>query len=176
MSASTTVATLAQRNQQLMFGMRDLFVELVAGDTPDLSSRQYAVLFKVYCAASPQETARLTVRDLASDLNVSKPAITRALDRLSEYDYVQRKTDPMDRRSVLINRTARGQKYFAVLTHSVSRAFNNSSMRRTVESLIAVDKRRSKLPETVDPTNAETTAARAARKAQRATDTPPTET
>jgi hypothetical protein len=29
---------------------------------------------------------------------VSKPAITRALDRLSEFDLVSRKTDPHDRR------------------------------------------------------------------------------
>jgi DNA-binding MarR family transcriptional regulator len=39
---------------------------------------------------------------------VSKPAITRALDRLSEFDLVRRKTDPLDRRSVLVQRTGTG--------------------------------------------------------------------
>ena len=33
-----------------------------------------------------------TVRGLAAKLNVAKPAITRALDRLSEFDLVRRKT------------------------------------------------------------------------------------
>jgi DNA-binding MarR family transcriptional regulator len=49
-----------------------------------------------------------TVRALAAKLNVSKPAITRALDRLSEFDLVRRKTDPLDRRSVLVQRTISG--------------------------------------------------------------------
>lgn len=49
-----------------------------------------------------------TVRGLAATLNVSKPAITRALDRLGELDLARRKTDPQDRRSVLVQRTVKG--------------------------------------------------------------------
>ena len=52
-----------------------------------------------------------TVRGLAAKLNVSKPAITRALDRLSEFDLVRRKTDPLDRRSVLVQRTVFGTAF-----------------------------------------------------------------
>jgi DNA-binding MarR family transcriptional regulator len=52
-----------------------------------------------------------TVRGLAAKLKVSKPAITRALDRLSEFDLVRRKTDPLDRRSVLVQRTAIGMAF-----------------------------------------------------------------
>jgi DNA-binding MarR family transcriptional regulator len=48
---------------------------------------------------------------LAAKLNVSKPAITRALDRLSEFDLVRRKTDPQDRRSVLVQRTVAGNGF-----------------------------------------------------------------
>ena len=51
------------------------------------------------------------MRGLASDLNVSKPAITRALDRLGELDLARRKVDPMDRRSVLVQRTLKGQAF-----------------------------------------------------------------
>jgi DNA-binding MarR family transcriptional regulator len=51
------------------------------------------------------------VRGLAAKLGVSKPAITRALDRLSEFDLVRRKTDPLDRRSVLVQRTATGMAF-----------------------------------------------------------------
>jgi len=37
--------------------------------------------------------------------------VTRALDRLSEFDLVRRKTDPLDRRSVLVQRTAPGMAF-----------------------------------------------------------------
>ena len=52
-----------------------------------------------------------TVRGLAADLNVSKPAITRALDRLGELELARRKVDPADRRSVLVQRTLKGQAF-----------------------------------------------------------------
>jgi DNA-binding MarR family transcriptional regulator len=52
-----------------------------------------------------------TVRGLAADLNVSKPAITRALDRLGELDLARRKVDPLDRRSVLVQRTLKGAAF-----------------------------------------------------------------
>jgi DNA-binding MarR family transcriptional regulator len=57
------------------------------------------------------ETEAQTVRGLAFRLNVSKPAITRALDRLAEFDLIRRKTDPLDRRSVLVQRTATGMAF-----------------------------------------------------------------
>ena len=40
---------------------------------------------------------------LAAELNVSKLAITRALDRLGEFDFARRKVDPLDRRSILVS-------------------------------------------------------------------------
>ena len=45
---------------------------------------------------------------LAAALKVSKPAITRALDRLAEFELVRRKVDQADRRSVLVQRTPKG--------------------------------------------------------------------
>ena len=42
---------------------------------------------------------------------VSKPAITRALDRLGELDLARRKVDPADRRSVLVQRTLKGTAF-----------------------------------------------------------------
>ncbi len=51
------------------------------------------------------------MRGLSADLNVSKPAITRALDRLGELDFIRRKVDPLDRRSVLAQRTAKGAAF-----------------------------------------------------------------
>ncbi|TAN66701.1 MAG: MarR family transcriptional regulator, partial [Magnetospirillum sp.] len=52
-----------------------------------------------------------TVRGLAATLNISKPAITRALDRLTEFGLVKRKVDDQDRRSVLIQRTVKGSVF-----------------------------------------------------------------
>ncbi|MGY8934971.1 MAG: MarR family transcriptional regulator [Alphaproteobacteria bacterium] len=37
-------------------------------------------------------------------MNVSKPAITRALDRLYTLDFVRSKPDDADRRSIIIQR------------------------------------------------------------------------
>lgn len=86
--------------------LRDTVVALVRRDGPDLSARQLGVFLTVYLAEGPH-----TVRGLAAELNVSKPAITRALDRLGELDLARRKVDPMDRRSVLVQRTLKGASF-----------------------------------------------------------------
>jgi DNA-binding MarR family transcriptional regulator len=86
--------------------LRETIVALVRSDGPDLSARQLAVLLTVYLGEGPH-----TVRGLAHDLNVSKPAITRALDRLGELDLARRKVDPADRRSVLVQRTPKGTTF-----------------------------------------------------------------
>jgi DNA-binding MarR family transcriptional regulator len=75
-------------------------------DAPDLSARQMGLLLNVYLKPPPH-----TVRGLAKSLNVSKPAITRAVNRLSELGMVKRKTDDADRRSVLIQRTVKGSVF-----------------------------------------------------------------
>jgi DNA-binding MarR family transcriptional regulator len=46
---------------------------------------------------------------------VSKPAITRSLDRLAELGLAKRAPDPRDRRSVLVTRTRRGNDLLADL-------------------------------------------------------------
>jgi len=94
----------AQANTDQLIGiLRETIVSLVRRDGPDLSARQLGVLLTVYLNDGPH-----TVRGLAAELNVSKPAITRALDRLGELDLARRKVDPMDRRSVLVQRTLKG--------------------------------------------------------------------
>jgi DNA-binding MarR family transcriptional regulator len=82
---------------------RRAIVTSVRRDAPDLSARQMAMLLTVYLTRPPH-----TVRGLANILKVSKPAVTRALDRLAELQLVRRKVDDEDRRSVLIQRTVRG--------------------------------------------------------------------
>lgn len=97
---------IAQTADQMVAILRDTIVALVRRDGPDLSARQLGVFLTCYL----QEGAH-TVRGLAAELNVSKPAITRALDRLGELDLARRKVDPMDRRSVLVQRTLKGAAF-----------------------------------------------------------------
>jgi hypothetical protein len=56
---------------QLVGILRDTVVALVRRDGPDLSARQLGVFLTVYLTDGPH-----TVRGLAAELNVSKPAIT----------------------------------------------------------------------------------------------------
>ena len=91
---------------QILDLWRGALVESLRRDAPDLTSRQLAVLLTVYLTPQPH-----TVRGLAATLRVSKPAITRALDRLGTYDLVRRKTDDDDRRSILVQRTVKGSVY-----------------------------------------------------------------
>lgn len=101
--------------------LRDTIVALVRRDGPDLSSRQLGVFLTCYL----QDGAH-TVRGLAADLNVSKPAITRALDRLGELDLARRKVDPMDRRSVLVQRTLKGTAFLRDLRGIMAEASGTS--------------------------------------------------
>ncbi len=97
--------------------LRETVVALVRRDGPDLSARQLGVFLTVYLTDGPH-----TVRGLAAELNVSKPAITRALDRLGELDLARRKVDPMDRRSVLVQRTLKGAAFLRDLRTTMGEA------------------------------------------------------
>jgi DNA-binding MarR family transcriptional regulator len=102
---------------------RRAIVTSVRRDAPDLSARQMALLLTVYLTRPPH-----TVRGLANGLNVSKPAVTRALDRLGDLQLVRRKVDEDDRRSVLIQRTVRGSVFlreFAELIAEAAKSLDN---------------------------------------------------
>lgn len=73
---------------------------------PDLSSRQMAMLLTIYLTPPPH-----TVRGLAQQLRISKPAVTRGLDKLGKLELARRKTDENDRRSILVQRTVRGSVF-----------------------------------------------------------------
>lgn len=109
--------SLQNNPDALLDVLRDTVVALVRRDGPDLSARQLGVLLTVYLADGPH-----TVRGLAAELKVSKPAITRALDRLGELDLARRKVDPMDRRSVLVQRTLKGSAFLRDLRGTMAEA------------------------------------------------------
>ncbi len=93
----------SESNEQLLGMLRHSITELVRREGPDLTARQLATFLICYLESEAQ-----TVRGLAAKLNISKPAVTRALDRLVEFDLVRRKDDPLDRRSILVQRTQTG--------------------------------------------------------------------
>ena len=111
------MAVASTNSDQLIGVLRDTIVGLVRRDGVDLSSRQLGVFLTCYLRDGGH-----TVRGLAAELNVSKPAITRALDRLGELDYARRKTDPADRRSVLVQRTVKGAAFLRELRSILSEA------------------------------------------------------
>lgn len=84
----------------------DVTMDSVRDDAPDLTARQQAVMMTVYLISAPH-----TVRSLAAHLNVTKAVITRALDTLGRYGFIDRARDPGDKRSVLVIRTGRGSSY-----------------------------------------------------------------
>jgi len=96
---------------------RRAIVSSVRLDAPDLTARQMALLLSVYLTPPPH-----TVRGIAESLKISKPAVTRAIDRLSDMELVRRKTDDQDRRSVLIQRTVRGSVFLREYGELISAA------------------------------------------------------
>ncbi len=97
-------------------------LDMLKSQGPDLSTRQIAVLLTVYLEDRPH-----TVRQLAKELNISKPAVTRALDRLCKDGLLRRKTDDKDRRSVLIQRTVKGSVFLSEFGGAIQRAAQKQS-------------------------------------------------
>lgn len=85
----------------------------------DLSARQTAVLLNVYLMPPPH-----SIKGLADELMISKPAVCRAVDALEKSKLVKRIRDRQDKRNVLIQRTVKGSVYlseFADIILSLSR-------------------------------------------------------
>lgn len=124
-------------NDQMLSLLRDTIVAMVRKDGPDLSARQLGVFLTCYL----QEGAH-TVRGLAAELNVSKPAITRALDRLGELDLARRKVDPLDRRSVLVQRTLRGAAFLREMRSVMNEAAGVKASKAKTASVSRIATRR----------------------------------
>ena len=84
---------------------------VVRGGGPDLSSRQLSILLAVYLEPPPH-----SVRGLAARLKVTKPVITRALNAMGELDLMHRRRDDVDKRNVIIQRTAKGALYLEAMS------------------------------------------------------------
>ena len=96
---------------------RHAFVASVRGDAPDLSARQMALMLSVYLGDGPH-----TVRGLALALKISKPAVSRALDRLGELGYIRRQRDDLDHRNVLVQKTRGGADFLTEFSRLIDAA------------------------------------------------------
>lgn len=94
--------------------MRTL-VDYVRSGKPDLTNRQMALMMTVYIGQGPH-----TVRGLAEALHVSKPVITRALNKLSALGYLRRERDAADRRNIFITRTPKGAEFLDAFHHFIA--------------------------------------------------------
>ncbi len=110
------MAIRLQQNQALQL-WHDALKAGVRDARPDLSARQMAIMLTVY-----NESQRHTVRGLASGLNISKPAVTRALDRLGQLGFIRRVRDSDDRRSVFVQRTVKGSVFLSEFADQISGA------------------------------------------------------
>lgn len=106
--------------QQALELWRHTVVASVRGSSPDLSARQMALLMCVYLKDGPH-----TVRGLAKSLMISKPAVSRALDRLGELSYIRRERDELDRRNVLVQRTPEGSQFLVEYSNLIIESERN---------------------------------------------------
>ena len=110
-------------SQQILEIWRDSLVEGVRRDGPDLTARQLALMLTVYPKPLPH-----TVRSLSAELNIGKPAVTRALDALTKFSFLRRIPDPDDKRSVQIQRTVKGSIYLVEYADRVVETIRNMDL------------------------------------------------
>ena len=101
--------------------LRMTVVSLVRSDTRDLTTRQLAVFLTCYLGDEGQ-----TVRGLAAYLDIPKPSISRALDRLAGAKLVKPVPDAEDRRSVLVGKTPAGVRFLHDLKSILQKAAASS--------------------------------------------------
>lgn len=112
-----SVSPAMSSNRQPIDVICGTMLALVRQDGRDLTARQLTALLSVYLRDETQ-----TVTSLANMLNVSRPGVTRILDRLVDADLVSRAEDKQDRRRVLIRRTREGANYVRTLAEVANRA------------------------------------------------------
>ncbi len=81
-------------------------LRLISDEKQDLTARQMALLLTVYL-----EAETFAIKDIAARLGISKPAVCRAVDTLSQIGFLRRIRDEQDRRNVYIERTSEGADF-----------------------------------------------------------------
>ncbi len=94
-----------KQSEALLQWLHGTIVGSVQQGYDDLTMRQLAVMLITYMDGDMQ-----TVRGLAGALGISRPAVSRALDRLGDFGLTRRQIDPRDRRSIVVRRTRKGSE------------------------------------------------------------------
>jgi DNA-binding MarR family transcriptional regulator len=95
---------------------------LVRWDGPDLTARQLAMFLACYLETKPQPVGALATR-----LNVSKPVVSKALNRLRKFSLIRRQHNPWNRRIILIHRTPEGVCLLQKIGEIMEEAFVKAS-------------------------------------------------
>lgn len=101
--------------------LKNLLIKSVQSEYPNLSMRQLAVLLFLFENTDEDKT---TVKFLSELLNISKPAITRAIDRLEELGFVTRKVNKLDRRIIFVVLTDKVSDYVCFLNDNMGSVGN----------------------------------------------------
>jgi DNA-binding MarR family transcriptional regulator len=115
--ASAALRSEAADDEPTRILMATIMANVRSGNA-DLSLRQSAVFPNIHLERDLQQT----VGGLAAALNISKPAITRALDRSSAFGLIKRERDTRDRRSIVARRTSAGAAHFRALARYLAEA------------------------------------------------------
>ena len=106
------VSAVNAMSDKSLSSWKNTLIDYVRSGEPDLTNRQMALLMLVYLDPGPH-----TVRGLARALNVSKPVVTRALNRLGSLGYLRRQRDDTDKRNIFVARTTEGADFLAEFGH-----------------------------------------------------------
>jgi DNA-binding MarR family transcriptional regulator len=104
---------------------------LVRRDGRDLTARQLTAFLSVF-----MDEQTHTVSSLAELLHISRPGVTRIMDRLVQFDLVAREEDREDRRRVLVRRTTRGAAFFRELV-GIARIVASEQQEQTPQAAVA---------------------------------------
>lgn len=77
-----------------------------------LTVRQLALFGCIYNDGVEDSTDRYSQM-----LNIAKPSVTRCIDHLEELKLVERKTNPENRRKILVQKTETGKLLFEQIVH-----------------------------------------------------------
>ena len=94
---------------------RNITSQTIKSDGPDLTARQTALLLTIHL-----DEDKHTVRGLAKQLGLQKPAIVRALDALQSMDLIKRVRDPNDGRNIFIEPTVKGAQKLGQVATSIA--------------------------------------------------------
>lgn len=98
----------------------------VRAEGPDLSTRQMTILLAVYLIPEPW-----SVRNLARDLKLTKPPVTRALKTLEAHGFIRRSRDPKDKRNLVIRKTVAGAIYLSEFSTYIREALREAGREHT---------------------------------------------